>query len=142
MFSQRFGVAVEKDWAGFPEVMPFLVRTAYSDAPPEWGPHLVFDHDGALVGNAGWKGAPVDGVAELGYSVAPARQGRGMATAVVMELLSRARAAGLAEAIAHTRPEWSPSTSVLTRCGFRKVGELVDPEDGPLWRWQLRLADG
>ncbi len=141
VFSQRFGVAVEQDWAGFPEVVPFLVRAASSGTAGEWGPHLVFDEDGALVGNAGWKGPPEDGAAELGYSVAPARRGRGIATAVVRQLLARARAAGLAEAIAHTLPERSPSTSVLTRCGFEKVDEVVDPEDGPVWRWRIRLRE-
>lgn len=142
MFSQRFGVPVETDWAGFPEVVPFLVRAAHSGGDPQWGPHLVFDEDGTLVGNGGWKGPPVDGVAELGYSVAPARRGRGIATAMVMELLSRARVAGLTAAIANTRPERSPSTSVLTRCGFEKVGQLVDPEDGLVWRWKIDLAKG
>ncbi|MCA1673410.1 MAG: GNAT family N-acetyltransferase, partial [Actinobacteria bacterium] len=86
--------------------------------------------------NAGWKGKPVDGAAELGYAVAPARQGRGIATAVVRELLARARGAGVRKVIAHTRPEPSPSTSVLARCGFRKVDEVVDPDDGPVWRWE------
>ncbi len=117
------------------------MRAAHSGGSPEWGPHLVFDEDGALVGNAGWKGEPVNGVAELGYSVAPARRGRGTATAVVLELSDRGRASGLAETIAHTSAEQSPSTSVLARCGFTKVDELVDPDDGPVWRWKIRLLE-
>lgn len=141
VFAERFGVAVERDWAGFPEVVPFLVAAARAPSP-EWGPHLVFDDDGALVGNAGWKGEPVDGVAELGYSVAPSRQGRGIATTVVGELLARARAAGLRTAIAHTLPERSASTSVLAGNGFTRVGEVVDPDDGPVWRWTVSLVDG
>ena len=134
-------MVVEEGWEGFPEVVPFLVRAARDDSLRHWGPHLVFDEDGALVGNAGWKGAPVDGVAELGYSVAPARRGRGIATAVVLELLARGRRAGLVEAVAHTLPERSPSTSVLARCGFTKVGDSVDPQDGPVWRWTIRLVE-
>lgn len=140
-FSERFGVRVEVEWAPFPEVIPFLLEAARSPNSAEWGPHLVFDDDGALVGNAGWKGKPVDGVAEVGYAVAPARQGRGIATSVVRELLARARGAGVRKVIAHTRPEPSPSTSVLTRCGFRKVDEMVDPDDGPVWRWETSLSD-
>ncbi len=93
------------------------------------------------MGNAGWKGEPVEEVAELGYAVAPERQGRGVATAVVRELLARARTAGLREVIAHTRAEVSPSTSVLTRCGFMKVDELVDPDEGPVWQWKVLVAD-
>ena len=140
-FSARFDVVVEEGWEGFPEVVPFLVRAARSASPVQWGPHLVFDEDGALVGNGGWKGVPVNGVAELGYSVAPARRGRGIATALVFELLAGARAAGLVEAIAHTLPQQSPSTSVLAGCGFSKAEELVDPDHGLVWRWRIRLVD-
>jgi [ribosomal protein S5]-alanine N-acetyltransferase len=141
VFTARFGVAVEPHWEGFPEVIQFLAEVARGGRSTPWGLHLVFDDDGALVGNAGWKGEPDDGAAELGYAVAPSRQGRGIATAVVRELLARGGAAGLREVVAHTRAEPSPSTSVLTRCGFVKVDELVDPEDGPIWRWRVALAN-
>ncbi len=68
-------------------------------------------------------------------------RGRGIATAVVRQLLARARVAGLRTAVAHTRPELSPSTSVLARCGFHRVSEVVDPDDGPLWRWEMALGE-
>ena len=55
VFSHRFDVAVENGWAGFPEVVPFLVSAAHSAGLPAWGPHLVLDEDGTLVGNAGGK---------------------------------------------------------------------------------------
>ncbi len=142
VFSTRFGVRVEPDWAPFPEVIPFLLEAARRPGSAEWGPHLLFDDDGTLVGNAGWKGEPVHGVAELGYAVAPSRQGRGIATAVVRELLSRARDAGVSKVVAHTRPEPSPSTSLLAGSGFVKVGEAVDPHDGPVSRWEISLVDG
>ncbi|MDP8930196.1 MAG: GNAT family N-acetyltransferase [Actinomycetota bacterium] len=118
-----------------------LLADTVASGTAEWGTHLVFDEDGALVGTGGWKGAPTEGVAELGYAVAPARQGRGIATAVVRELLSRARAAGLRKVVAHTLAEASPSTSVLVRCGFVKIAEVVDPDDGPIWRWEITLVD-
>lgn len=139
-FSEEFGVPVAADWTGFPEMPSFLVEAARSGAPGRWGLHLVFDGDGALVGNVGWKGEPVNGVAELGYAVAPARQGRGVATAVVRELLVRARAAGLREAMLTHARRSSPSTSVLSRCGFTKVDELVDSHDGPVWRWKVTVS--
>jgi ribosomal-protein-alanine N-acetyltransferase len=106
-------VAVEANWEGFPEVIRFLTEANRPEALSEWGLYLVFDDDGVLVGNAGWKGEPINGAAELGYAVAPSRQGRGIATAVVRELVTRAVAAGLREVIAHTRAAESPSTSVL-----------------------------
>ena len=39
--------------------------------------------------------------------------------------------------IAHTLPENNPSTSVLRSVGMGFVGEVHDPVDGPVWRWQL-----
>jgi RimJ/RimL family protein N-acetyltransferase len=107
--------------------------------PGEWAPQIFFDDDGALVGNGGWKGVPVDGAAELGYAVAPARQRRGIATAVVRELVERARRAGLRVVVAHTLAEENASTNVLTRCGFTRIAELDDPDEGRTWRWELPL---
>jgi RimJ/RimL family protein N-acetyltransferase len=143
-FARRFGVGVEPDWLGFPEALPYLAEYAHGDGPPEWGPHLIFDSDGSLVGNGGWKGPPVDGVAELGYAVAPSRQGRGIASTAVRALVGRARARGLGTVIAHTLAEKSASTTVLERCGFVRVSELVDETEGRIWRWELHeeLGDG
>jgi len=140
-FTQRFAVPVEKDWAGFPEALPIIIAAAQRDEPDQWGPRLFFGDDGALIGNGGWNGPPADGTAELGYAVAPARQGRGVATAVVRELVRRARVAGLRMVFAHTLAAESASTSVLARCGFAKVAELIDPDEGPVWRWEHHLED-
>ncbi|MGH3579118.1 MAG: GNAT family N-acetyltransferase [Mycobacterium sp.] len=115
------------------------LAAARAGAPEEWGSHLFFDDDGALCGVGGWKGPPSDGVVELGYAVAPERPGKGIATAVVRELLARASAAGVRCVIAHTLPEPSPSTGVLSRCGFVHVADVADPDaeiDGVVWRWE------
>ena len=74
------------------------------------------------------------GEAELGYVVAPSRQGRGIATAVVQELVNRARITGLRTVVAHTLAEEAASTHVLAKCGFIRVGASVDPVDGLIWR--------
>jgi len=37
---------------------------------------------------------------------------------------------------AHTLPEANASTRVLTKCGFQRIGEVIDPEDGLVWRWE------
>jgi len=139
IFTERFAIPVEAGWSGFPEALPILLQAARTGAPGEWGPQLFFDDDGALVGNGGWKGAPVDGAAELGYAVAPARQRRGLATAVVRELVERARRAGLRVVVAHTLAEQNASTTVLIRCGFTRTAELDDPDEGRIWRWELPL---
>ena len=139
--TRRFGGPVEAGWAGFPEALPIIIAAAREGGPGQWGPHLFFGEDGAMIGNGGWKGPPVDGAAELGYAVAPARQGRGVATAIVRELVRRARAAGLHMVFAHTLAAESASTSVLARCGFARAAELTDPDEGPVWRWELRLDE-
>ena len=136
VFSERFGIPVEPGWEGFPEALPFLLAAARSGESGEWGPHLFFDDDGSLVGNGGWKGPPQDGSAELGYAVAPSRQRRGIATTAVRELVERGRRAGLRLVVAHTLAAPGGSTKVLERCGFERTGEFVDPEDGPVWRWE------
>jgi len=140
VFTARFDVPVEPGWAPFPEAISHALEAARAGAPPTWGAHLFFDDDGALVGNGGWKGQPVEGVAELGYAVAPTRQGRGIATTAVRQLVDQARAAGVQLVRAHTLPEMSASTSVLRHCGFTRIGEVVDPDDGLVWRWELPLA--
>jgi ribosomal-protein-alanine N-acetyltransferase len=40
-----------------------------------------------------------------------------------------------------TRPEYNASGRVLTACGFERTGEVVDPEDGLVWRWDLAIPD-
>jgi RimJ/RimL family protein N-acetyltransferase len=139
VFAERFGIPVVAGWSGFPEVLPMLLQAARAGVPDEWGPHLFFDDDGALVGNGGWKGRPEQGAAELGYAVAPSRQRRGIATAVVTELVGRARRANLRVVVAHTLAEENASTRVLTRCGFTRTAELADPDEGQVWRWELRI---
>jgi [ribosomal protein S5]-alanine N-acetyltransferase len=42
--------------------------------------------------------------------------------------------------MAHTLPHKNASTSVLRKLGMANVGEYHDPEDGPMWRWQIERA--
>jgi RimJ/RimL family protein N-acetyltransferase len=141
-FSERFGIPVVEGWAVFPEALPGVLGAA-PESGDRWGTHLSFDDDGALVGWGGWKGAPVGGVSELGYAVAPSRRGRGIATHVVRLLISQARDAGVRLVIAHTLPEESASTGVLRRSGFVRTAQVVDPDGETaveVWRWELDPA--
>src|SRR4051794_17177693 len=75
-FTARFGIARGGGWAGLPEAIPFAVDGARRRSEDPWGSQLFFDGaDGALIGFGGFKGPPTDGDAEIGYAVAPARQG-------------------------------------------------------------------
>lgn len=38
---------------------------------------------------------------------------------------------------AHTPAGTNASTTVLSRLGFRRVGDLDDPEHGPITHWRL-----
>jgi aminoglycoside phosphotransferase (APT) family kinase protein/RimJ/RimL family protein N-acetyltransferase len=137
-FTRLTGIPVEPGWfAEFPGIVRYCLQRLDAGDDPAWSIHLFFDtdHGGALVGNGGWKGAPVDGVAELGYAVAPACRNRGIASGAVSVLLAQARDAGLHTVIAHTLRERSASTRVLERRGFTNVGD--EHEDGvPVWRWE------
>jgi [ribosomal protein S5]-alanine N-acetyltransferase len=141
VFAQRFGIPVEPGWSAFPETLTFALEGARGPQP-EWGVHLFFDSvDGALVGNGGWKGPPVGGFAELGYAVAASRRNRGIATAAMQELLASGRTAGLRGVVAHTLPTESASTTVLSRCGFEKTGDVTDADDGRMWRWRVVFSE-
>lgn len=119
-----------------------LVDSASSADPWIHGFTLVRRVDEAVVGSCGFKGPPTpEGVVEIAYGVAPEYQGRGYATEAAEALVAYAFSISEVRAVwAHTLPEENASTRVLAKCGFRRIGEVVDPEDGPVWRWEKRRA--
>lgn len=40
--------------------------------------------------------------------------------------------------LAHALGQENPSTKVLQKCGFEKVAELTDPDEGLIWKWELK----
>jgi RimJ/RimL family protein N-acetyltransferase len=101
---------------------------------------LVQRASGSVVGRCGFKGPPgADGVVEIAYGVAAEHRGQGYATETAEALVTYAFSSGRVDVVrAHTLPEPNASTRVLTKCGFRRVGEVIDPEDGLVWRWERR----
>ena len=133
------GCEVADGWEGFPGALP-AARSALA-ADPEgarWGTRLfILDEPRTLVGWGGFKGPPVAGTVELGYAVAPAFRGRGIATGAVRDMLREAFSSSEVRAvIAHTLAEAGPSARVLDKTGFVHDGEVSDAEDGLLWRWR------
>ena len=60
------------------------------------------------------------------------------ATAMAKELIQKAQQSPESPTvIAHTLPEKNASGRVLTKAGMQFMGEVQDPEDGLVWRWQL-----
>lgn len=119
-----------------PQWLALLEKSAPQDA---WvhGFHIV-DDDGLTVGLGGFKGPPVDGTVEIAYAINPGQQGRGYATFAARALSAFACASGEVRVVrAHTRPEGIASQRVLLKAGFVKTSEVVDPEDGLVWRFEF-----
>lgn len=99
----------------------------------------IVNDDGAQVGLGSFKGPPVDGIVEIAYAVAPKYQGYGYATAAARALAAHAFESGQVHSVrAHTLPDGIASRRVLIKAGFSKVGEVVEPDDGLVWRFELR----
>jgi RimJ/RimL family protein N-acetyltransferase len=107
---------------------------------PPWLGYLAFEDDNCI-GACGFKSPPQDNAVEIAYFTFPGHESRGVATRMASELIRLAHAEAPAVVVtAQTLPEDSASTSILKKLGFRLVGELEHPEDGPVWEWQLTEA--
>ncbi|HEV7389780.1 MAG TPA: GNAT family N-acetyltransferase [Gemmatimonadaceae bacterium] len=122
----------------------FLESLRTLSEPDPWRLGFAAVHRGArmVIGSGGFKGPPdSDGVVEIAYGIVPAFQRRGYATEVARALVEYAlRDNTVRRLIAHTLREHNPSTKVLKKCGFEFIGEVVEPDDGPVWRWERSLA--
>ena len=111
----------------------FLASVEHGREPDPWGFGFAVIHkiDNTLIGMGGFPGPPdSDGVAEIAYGIAPPDQGNGYATEVADALTDFASSDSRAKRIrAHTLAEANASTRVLEKCGFKKVGETIDPEN-------------
>ena len=121
----------------------WLARLAVSAAVDPWvhGFALVQSGSDAVIGSCGFKGPPVDGIVEIAYGVSPEQRGRGYATEAAAALVAFAFAhADVSVVRAHTLPDADASQRVLAKCGFEHVGEVDDPEDGPVCRFERRRS--
>lgn len=143
-FLAAYGLQVIDAYLPFEGALQYMLNQMQSSQIwHPWLPYLfIFRPDRALVGFGGFKSVPnPERTVEIGYSVAPTYQGRGFATAAVHQLIEIAVASGLVECVcAHTLAEPSASTRVLEKSGMAKVAELIDPDDGKLWRWEIRIG--
>jgi [ribosomal protein S5]-alanine N-acetyltransferase len=124
------------------EFSPQWLAPLENSAPKDpWvhGFHVVND-DGVTVGLGAFKGPPADGVVEIAYAIEPEQQGKGHAKAAACALVEFAFASGQVRVVrAHTLPTGIASQRVLLKAGFEKIGEVVDPEDGLVWRYEQQL---
>lgn len=121
-----------------------LLRASTSADPWIHGFSLVHRVSGIVLGKGGFKGPPTaDGIVEIAYGVERDHQGRGYATEAAEALATYAFGSGQVRVVrAHTVPEGNASTRVLAKCGFRHIGEVIDPEDGLVWRWEKNTEAG
>jgi RimJ/RimL family protein N-acetyltransferase len=93
---------------------------------------------GTTVGACAFKGPPdAGGAVEIAYGIDEPRRGRGYATEAAEALTALAFGSGKVRLVrAHTRTDNPASARVLTKCGFHAVGEVIDPEDGLVCRWE------
>lgn len=140
---ESLGVSVAEGWtefgkAPFEYMLNVLTSNENQDGWVNYFPILKSENQ--LIGSGGFKGGPTEeGWVEIGYEIAPAFRNQGLATEFAMALidiaLNRAEVSGIC---AHTLAEENASCAVLRKCGFEKVCELIDEEDGPIWRWEWK----
>jgi RimJ/RimL family protein N-acetyltransferase len=139
--------------AGFPAAAGLREFFVSGDVSPDWiarlrilersdpwriGFAVVHRESRCVIGSAGFKGPPdSEGMVEVAYGIVPSFEGKGYATQAAKALVAYAIESGLVKIIrAHTLPTPNASTKVLKKCGFTFTGDVVDPEDGPVWRWE------
>jgi RimJ/RimL family protein N-acetyltransferase len=127
------------------EVSPAWLALLEGSSPIDPWVHgfvIVHEASGDVIGKCGFKGPPDGGGAvEIAYGVNPEHQGKGYATEAAAALVSYAFDRGKVQVVrAHTLPTANASTRVLSKCGFQQIGEVIDPDDGLVWRWEKTNA--
>jgi len=127
------------------EVSPdWLAQLRAAPGPDPWtlGFAVVHRDDDRVIGSAAFKGAPDEsGAVEIAYGIAPDYQGHGYATEAAKALVAFAlERVDVTTIRAHTKPENGASGRVLAKSGFHQVGEIMDPEDGLVWRWERQIG--
>jgi RimJ/RimL family protein N-acetyltransferase len=134
-FSALLGARVPPSWPpeSLQDVLPtFLANCrARTDCGPwtlPWYAVLQTSEDAVLCGSIGFKGPPAPSSVELGYSVLPEFQARGLATEMVMGVSRWALAeAGVATVEAEVFSDNGASARVLQKAGFEAWGPGFEP---------------
>ena len=136
-FEELLGAEIASPWPpplNDDDSRRWMIRYLESNPEPGWGVWFFLlkrgPHERRIaVGNGGYKGAPTrDGSVEIGYSVVPAYQGRGLAAEAISALVARAfHDPRVHRVIAETMPDNIPSLRVLEKNGFLRAGAGSDP---------------
>lgn len=102
---------------------------------PPWIGYFV-QRGNHLVGSAGYKGPPREGRIEISYGVFETFRNRGIGASICRVLTRLALDSHPTVVVtARTLPENNFSSRILEKNGFRNMGTVFDPEDGPVWEW-------
>jgi RimJ/RimL family protein N-acetyltransferase len=110
----------------------FYERAGYV---PPWICYFVKEND-TIIGSAGIKGKPINGVVEIAYGTMEKYQHKGVGTAICKLLVDLSlKTDPLVKVTARTLPENKFSCRVLERNNFTCIGVVTDPEDGDVLEW-------
>ena len=134
------GLTMTEWFAGRTAIWDYMI-SLLDDRPDnaDWLMQAVAIGD-VVIGNAGFKGVPLDGQVELGYSIAPELRRRGHASRVVGLLLDRASQAKVDRVIARINPDNLASIGVVRKAGFVPDGEYLSPRSGRQLQFVHRLG--
>ena len=88
--------------------------------------YVVRASDHKIVGSCGFKGEPVAGRVGIGYGMAPACRGQGIATAAVKLLVQLAFEQGVRQVMAEILPDNITSAQAAEKLEFKRLGARLD----------------
>ena len=138
-FESTYGVGIGDHLGLMRDIVAQTLRLA--EARPReaaFGGYLIVD-GAVMVGTGGFRNGPAEnGTVELAYSTFAPFEGKGYATATARALIDIAAAhPGVRRIIAHTLATPGPSPRILEKVGMRHLGEVIDPEDGVVWEFEI-----
>jgi len=142
-FATRYGVRVpDFDFFVREVVEPNIAHLQRVPRQPPFGAYLAIQAaTSTAVGTCAFVTGPREREVEIAYFTFPSHEGRGIATAMALELVRIARESKAVDVVfAHTLREPNASTRVLAHLGFGNRTELVHQQDGPIWRFELALG--
>jgi ribosomal-protein-alanine N-acetyltransferase len=139
-FATESGLQLAFDWPhpDIADALDWLVGLrAHDPALAEWSFLVIVD--GRVVGDIGTKGAPVEGLVEVGYGIAASERRRGFASGALAQFLGRCATHGVHTVIAECLEDNRGSVRVLESAGFLQTGTRDDGADR-LRCWVKRLS--
>ncbi|MCF0042876.1 GNAT family N-acetyltransferase [Dyadobacter fanqingshengii] len=135
------GVNVPKKWTEFRDTFtPSYHRWKAHPPLRDWWVYLIIHvPDNILIGSCGYKGEPdANGMVEIGYEIMSSYRSKGLGAETAKGLTAHAFGQpGVHKVVAHTLREENASVKILEKIGFKQIEDINDPDDGPLWRWEL-----